>query len=595
MAQPLEDYALVGDTHTAALVGRDGSVDWLCLPRFDSGACFAALLGDERHGRWLLAPDGARRVTRRYRSGTLVLETDFETDGGAVRIVDFMPPRQTHPRLVRIVHGLRGRVSMRMQLIVRFDYGCVVPWVRRRGRLLSAVAGPDALALHTPVETRGHDLTTVAEFAIAAGETTPFMLTWHPSHVRAPRALDPHAALRDTESWWRDWSSRAVYDGRWREQVERSLIVLKALTYAPTGGIVAAPTTSLPEQLSGIRNWDYRYCWLRDATFTLDALLTAGYTQEARAWRDWLLRAVAGSPREMQIMYGAAGERRLTELELDWLPGYEGSAPVRIGNDAARQFQLDVYGEVMDSIHLARRAGIAPDRPAWHLQRVLLEFLESNWREPDEGIWEVRGPPRQFTHSKVMAWVALDRAVKGVERFGLDGPLERWRRLREEIHVEVCRDGFDPDRKTFTQYYGSRELDASLLMIPLVGFLPPSDPRVHGTVEAIERELVHDGLVFRYSTDSTVDGLPAGEAAFFACSFWLADNLALLGRRREARELFERLLSLRNDLGLLAEEYDPVAGRQVGNYPQAFSHVGLINTAHNLARTRGRADHRRSA
>jgi GH15 family glucan-1,4-alpha-glucosidase len=594
MGQQLEEYALVGDTHTAALIGRNGSVDWLCLPRFDSGACFAALLGEEHHGRWLLAPSAvARRVTRRYRPGTLILETDFETDGGAVRIVDFMPPRQTHPRVVRIVHGLRGRVSMRMQLVVRFDYGSIVPWVRRRGRLFSAVAGPDALALHTPVETRGHDLTTRAEFAIGAGEVTPFVLTWHPSHLRAPRPLDAAAALNSTESWWRDWSSRATYEGKWREQVERSLIVLKALTYAPTGGIVAAPTTSLPEQLGGVRNWDYRYCWLRDATFSLEALLTAGYTDEARAWRDWLLRAVAGSPQEMQIMYGAAGERRLTELELDWLPGYEGSAPVRIGNAAARQFQLDVYGEVMDAIHLARRAGIAPDRPAWHLQRVLLEFLESNWEEPDEGIWEVRGPRRQFTHSKVMAWVALDRAVKAVERFGVEGPIERWRRLREEIHVEVCREGYDPDRKTFTQYYGSRELDASLLMMPLVGFLPPSDPRVRGTVEAIDGDLVHDGLVFRYSTDSTVDGLPAGEAAFLACSFWLADNLALLGRRREAHQLFERLLSLRSDLGLLAEEYDPAAGRQVGNYPQAFSHVGLINTARNL--TRGPARQRRNA
>ena len=593
MAQPLEDYGLVGDTHTAALVGRDGSVDWLCLPRFDSGACFAALLGDERHGRWLLTPkDGTRRITRRYRPGTLVLETDFETDSGTARIVDFMPPRQTHPRLVRIVQGLEGHVSMQMQMVVRFDYGSIVPWVRRRGDLLSAVAGPDALALHTPVETRGHDLTTVAEFAVGAGESTSFVLTWHPSHTHAPRPLDPHAALHDTESWWRDWSSRAAYEGKWHEQVERSLIVLKALTYAPTGGIVAAPTTSLPEQLGGIRNWDYRFCWLRDATFTLYALLTAGYTQEARAWRDWLLRAVAGSPREMQIMYGAAGERRLTELELDWLPGYEGSAPVRIGNDAARQFQLDVYGEVMDAIHVSRRVGIPPDRPAWHLQRVLLDFLESNWRKPDEGIWEVRGPRRQFTHSKVMAWVALDRAVKAVERFGLDGPIDRWRALCQEIHAEVCRSGFDSDRNTFTQYYGSRELDASLLMIPLVGFLPPSDSRVRGTVEAIERELVHEGLVFRYSTDSTVDGLPAGESAFLACSFWLADNLALQGRESEARNLFERLVSLSNDLGLLAEEYDPAAGRLVGNYPQAFSHVGLINTARNLARAPGPAHHR---
>jgi GH15 family glucan-1,4-alpha-glucosidase len=594
VSQRIEDYGLVGDTHTAALIGRDGSVDWLCFPRFDSGACFAALLGDERHGRWLLAPaGGVRRVSRRYRPGTLVLETDFETEDGTVRIIDCMPPRQRHPNLVRIVEGLAGRVAMRMQLVVRFEYGSIVPWVSHRRRLFSAVAGPDALTLRSPTETRGEDLTTVAEFAVAAGESVPFVLTWHDSYARAPRAIDPHRAVAETEAWWREWSSRCSYEGEWRDAVERSLIVLKALTYAPTGGIVAAATTSLPEQLGGVRNWDYRYCWVRDATFALYALMTAGYTEEARAWRDWLVRALAGEPKQMQIMYGVAGERRLTELELGWLPGYEGSAPVRIGNGAALQYQLDVYGELMDSLHQARRAGIPSHPTAWHLQRVLLDFLESGWREPDEGIWEVRGPRRHFTHSKVMAWVGLDRAVKAVERFGLAGPVDRWRRLRDEIHAEICREGYDAERRTFTQYYGSSELDASLLMIPLVGFLPPSDRRVAGTVEAVQRELLHDGFVRRYSTSTEVDGLPAGEAAFLTCTFWLADNLALLGRRREARQLFERVLDLRNDLGLLSEEYDPAARRLVGNFPQALSHVGLVNTAYNLTTRRGPAEHRR--
>jgi GH15 family glucan-1,4-alpha-glucosidase len=593
VSQRIEDYGLVGDTHTAALIGRDGSVDWLCFPRFDSGACFAALLGDERHGRWLLAPvGGVRRVSRRYRPGTLVLETEFETEDGTVRIVDCMPPRQKHPNLIRIVEGLAGRVPMRMELVVRFEYGSIVPWVSHRG-LLSAVAGPDALTLRAPIEARGEDLTTVAEFAVGASESVPFVLTWHASYTRAPRAIDAPRAVAETETWWREWSSRCSYEGEWRDAVERSLIVLKALTYAPTGGIVAAATTSLPEQLGGVRNWDYRYCWVRDATFALYALMTAGYTEEARAWRDWLVRAVAGQPEQMQIMYGVAGERRLTELELGWLPGYEGSAPVRIGNDAALQYQLDVYGELMDSLHQARRAGIPSHPTAWHVQRVLLDFLESGWREPDEGIWEVRGPRRHFTHSKVMAWVGLDRAVKAVERFGLAGPVDRWRRLRDEIHAEVCREGYDATRRTFTQYYGSSELDASLLMIPLVGFLPPSDPRVAGTVEAVQRELLHDGFVRRYSTATDVDGLPGGEAAFLVCTFWLADNLALLGRRGEARRLFERVLGLRNDLGLLSEEYNPAARRLVGNFPQALSHVGLVNTAYNLTTVRGPAEHRR--
>jgi GH15 family glucan-1,4-alpha-glucosidase len=595
LSQWIEDYGVVGDTHTAALIGRDGSVDWLCFPRFDSGACFAALLGDERHGRWLLAPaGGVRQIVRRYRPGTLVLETDFETETGTVRIVDCMPPRQKHPNLVRIVQGLGGRVAMRMQLVVRFEYGSIVPWVSQRHGLLSAVAGPDALTLRSPTETRGEHLKTEAEFAVSAGESVPFVLTWHVSYERAPRAIDPHRAVAETEAWWREWSSRCSYEGQWRDAVERSLIVLKALTYAPTGGIVAAATTSLPEQLGGVRNWDYRYCWVRDATFALYALMMAGYTGEARAWRDWLVRAVAGQPKQMQIMYGVAGERRLTELELGWLPGYEASAPVRIGNGAALQYQLDVYGELMDALHQARRAGIPAHPTAWHVQRVLLDFLESSWREPDEGIWEVRGPRRHFTHSKVMAWVALDRAVKAVEQVGLEGPVDRWRGLRDEIHGEVCREGYDAERETFTQYYGSSELDASLLRIPLVGFLPPSDPRVAGTVEAVQRELLHDGFVRRYSTNTEVDGLPAGEASFLACTFWLADNLALRGRHREARRLFERVLDLRNDLGLLSEEYDAAARRLVGNFPQALSHVGLVNTAYNLTTIRGPAEHRRS-
>ena len=594
MSQRIEDYGVVGDTHTAALIGRDGSVDWLCFPRFDSAACFASLLGDERHGRWLLAPaGGVRRVSRRYRPGTLVLETEFESEDGTVRVVDCMPPRQKHPNLVRVVEGVAGRVPMRMQLVARFEYGSIIPWVTHRSRLVSAVAGPDALTLRSPIRTRGEDLTTVGEFAVSPGDSVPFVLTWHVSYQRAPRAIDAGRAVAETEAWWREWSGRCSYEGEWREAVERSLIVLKALTYAPTGGIVAAATTSLPEQLGGVRNWDYRYCWLRDATFALYALMTAGYTAEAQAWRDWLVRAVAGQPRQMQIVYGVAGERRLTELELPWLPGYEASAPVRVGNGAAEQYQLDVYGELMDSLHQARGAGIATNPAAWHVQRVLLDFLESGWREPDDGIWEVRGPRRHFTHSKVMAWVALDRAVKAVERFGLRGPVERWRSLREEIHAEVCREGYDAERKTFTQFYGSSELDASLLMIPLVGFLPPSDPRVAGTVEAVQRELLHDGFVRRYSTRTDVDGLPVGEAAFLVCTLWLADNLALLGRSGEARRLFERVLDLRNDLGLLSEEYDPAARRLVGNFPQALSHVGLVNTAHNLATTGGPADRRR--
>jgi GH15 family glucan-1,4-alpha-glucosidase len=592
MALRIEDYALIGDTHTAALVGSDGSIDWLCLPRFDSGACFASLLGTPEHGRWLLAPatDGYR-ISRRYRPGTLVLETEFTTDTGTVRIVDCMPPRHDLPQVVRLVEGVRGRVTMRMELVVRFDYGRVVPWVRHIDGALSLLAGPDALRLHTPVVTEGRDMTTVATFAVGEHEAVPFVLAWHPAHERAPRALDAAQAVAGTEAWWHDWSAHETVTAPWAGAVERSLITLKALTYAPTGGIVAAATTSLPERLGGARNWDYRFCWLRDATFALYALMLAGHDAEARAWRDWLLRAVAGDPADLQIMYGPAGERRLTELTLDWLPGYQGAAPVRVGNAASGQLQLDVYGEVMDAMHQGRRAGIDHDLASWALQRALLDFIESGWRQADTGIWEVRGPRRHFTHSKVMAWVALDRAVKAVEQFGLSGPVDRWKRVRAEIHDEVCRKGYDPGRETFTQSYGSRELDASLLLIPIVGFLPASDERTRGTMAAIQRELVTDGFVRRYSTSETgeVDGMPAGEGAFLACSFWLADNLALTGRHREARAVFEQLLALRNDVGLLAEEYDPVAKRLVGNFPQAFSHVGLINTAHNLTRTAGPA------
>ncbi len=589
----IEDYALIGDCETAALVGRDGSIDFLCLPRFDSGACFAALLGTPEHGRWLLAPSGnVRRVRRRYRGDTLVLETEYETDSGTVTLVDCMPVRTQQPDVVRMVCGVRGEVAMRMELIMRFDYGAIVPWVHRAPDGLLAVAGPDTLVLRTPVELRGENLTTVADFTVKEGQRIPFVLTWYPSHRAIPPPIDAARALERTHQWWQRWSTRCTYDGTWREAVVRSLITLKALIYVPTGGMVAAATTSLPERIGGVRNWDYRYCWLRDATFTLYALMIAGYADEARAWREWLLRAVAGTPSQLQSLYGLAGERRLTEFEADWLPGYEGSSPVRIGNAAHNQFQLDVFGEVMDVLHCARRGGLHQEESVWHLQRVLLDYLESKWDQPDTGIWEVRGPRRHFTHSKVMAWVAVDRAVKAVESCGHEGPVDRWRGLRTTIHDEVCRRGFNAELGSFVQHYGSSEFDASLLMIPLVGFLPPSDPRVRGTVEAIERHLVRDGFVARYSSASGVDGLPAGEEAFLLCTFWLADNLALLGRHAEARRRFERLLGIRNDVGLLSEQYDPTTRRLLGNFPQAFSHVALVNTAHNLTRTVGPAGHR---
>jgi GH15 family glucan-1,4-alpha-glucosidase len=583
VSSPIEDYALIGDTRTAALVNKSGSIDWWCVPRFDSGACFAALLGDRSHGRWLIAPaNGALGVRRRYRDDSLVLETEFATETGVVRLVDCMPPGENTPNVVRLVEGVAGEVAMQMELIVRFDYGWVVPWVRRADGCLTAVGGPDALLLRTPVPTRGENFTTVSEFRVRAGERVPFVLSWYPSHAPPPPELDVEAAIAGAETWWREWAGRSGYHGPWRDAVIRSAITLKALTYSPTGGIVAAPTTSLPEWIGGVRNWDYRYCWLRDATFTLYALSLSGFREEASAWRDWLLRAAAGTPEQLQVMYGVAGERRLPELALDWLQGYAGSAPVRVGNAAVQQLQLDIYGEIMDALHQSRRAGLPQDGPAWQVERKLLEFLETNYQRPDAGIWEVRGPPQHFTHSKVMSFVAFDRAVKAVERFGGDGPIERWRTIRDLLHREVCEKGYDAAKGAFTQAYGSSKLDASLLMIPLVGFLPPHDPRVRSTVAAIERELVRDGFVRRYLTEDGADGLPPGEGVFFLCSFWLADNYALMGRTAEARALFERLLDLRNDVGLLSEQYDPGARRLLGNFPQAFSHVGLINTAFNL-------------
>ncbi|MFD0252163.1 glycoside hydrolase family 15 protein [Streptomyces sp. NPDC127113] len=585
MHTDIEDYALIGDQQTAALVSTDGSVDWLCLPRFDSAACFARILGDEDNGHWRIAPKGAERCTRRaYRPDTLVLDTEWETEDGSVRVTDLMPQRDRAPDLVRVVEGLSGEVTLRSVLRLRFDYGSVVPWVRRSDGHRVAVAGPDSAWLRSEPEVRswGEDYGTHSEFTVAAGEKVAFVLTWHPSHEPRPPLIDPFVALEHSVEDWREWAARCRYDGPHRDAVVRSLITLKALTYQPTGGIVAAPTTSLPEEPGGVRNWDYRFCWLRDSTLTLGALLSAGYLEEAEAWRDWLLRAVAGSPDDLQIMYGLAGERRLPEFELPWLSGFGGAAPVRIGNDAVNQLQLDVYGEVMDSLSLARQAGMHPRPQMWELQCALMDFLATAWREPDEGLWEVRGGRRQFVHSKVMTWVALDRAVRTLEdhpELG-GGDLEGWRALREEVHREVCEKGYDPERNTFTQSYGSRELDASLLLIPRVGFLPADDPRVVGTVDAIGAELTRDGLVRRYSTEGEpVDGLPGSEGTFLVCSFWYADALHATGRTKEARELFERLVALTNDVGLLAEEYDPAAGRQLGNFPQAFSHVGLVNTA----------------
>ncbi|MFE7776641.1 glycoside hydrolase family 15 protein [Streptomyces sp. NPDC057445] len=589
MAGRIEDYALIGDMQTAALVCRDGTVDWLCLPRFDSHAVFAGLLGTEEHGFWRLGPaypghaEPPTAARRRYRGDSLILESEWDTPRGTVRVTDFMPPRDGAPQLIRIVEGVSGRVPMRSALRMRFSYGRVVPWVHKVDNRTVAVAGPDSVWLDTPTETYGKDLTTYSDFTVSPGDRVAFTISWQPSHREPPALPDPEGSLDATSDFWREWVEHCTYHGPYREAVVRSLITLKALTYAPTGGIVAAPTTSLPEEIGGVRNWDYRYTWLRDAAITLSSLLRTGYREEARAWREWLLRAVAGDPENLQIMYGIAGERELGEAELDWLPGYENSAPVRVGNGAANQLQLDVYGEVTEALHLAHMTGLSRNDYASVLQLKLIRYLEDHWDQPDEGIWEVRGPRRHFVHSKVMAWVAVDRTIKLIESGDADGPLERWRELRDDIHRDVCEKGYDKERNTFTQSYGSKELDASLLLIPQMGFLPPDDKRVIGTIEAIQRELsTPDGFVLRYPTagdEAGVDGLEGDEGAFLACSFWLADDLAMIGRVDEARRLFEKLLSLRNDLGLLAEEWDPRLQRQVGNFPQAFSHVPLIDTA----------------
>jgi GH15 family glucan-1,4-alpha-glucosidase len=586
MASRIEDYALIGDCETAALVSREGSIDWLCWPRFDSDACFAALLGTPEHGRWQIAPrEPPRRITRRYRPKTLILETRFETEDGAATLIDFMPERHRNSDIVRLVVGERGRVPMCMELILRFGYGAHVPWVTRfEDQTLRAIAGPDMVILYTPIAFRGENMTTVGEFDAVAGETTPFVLTYGASHLPAPETPDAGRALEDTEAFWKEWVDKGEPAGRWSEPVVRSLITLKALTYAPTGAILAAATTSLPEYLGGKRNWDYRFCWVRDATRTLLALMGAGYYDEAQAWREWLIRAAAGRPEQMQIMYGIAGERRLTEWELPWLPGYEDSRPVRVGNDAHRQLQLDVYGELMGALEQARQHSLASTESAWALQVALLEHLEEAWREPDESIWEVRSGARHFTFSKVMAWVAFDRAIHGVEEHGLEGPVERWRELRREIHDEVCRRGFDAKLGSFVQAYDAKEVDASLLLMPVVGFLPIDDPRVAGTIAAIEKHLFVDGFVVRYDTEKSEDGLPPGEGAFLPCSFWLVDAYVLQGRLDEARRLFERLLTVCNDVGLLSEEYDPKDRRLIGNFPQAFSHVSLVISAFNLSR-----------
>ncbi|GGS39532.1 glycoside hydrolase family 15 protein [Streptomyces parvus] len=589
VAGRIEDYALIGDMQTAALVCRDGTADWLCLPRFDSHAAFAGLLGTEEHGFWRLGParaegtEPASADRRRYRGDSLILESEWDTPRGTVRVTDFMPPRDGAPQLIRIVEGVSGRVPMRSELRMRFSYGRVTPWVHKVDNRTVAVAGPDSVWLDTEAETYGQNLTTYSDFTVGPGDRVAFTISWQPSHHEPPALPEPENSLEATENFWREWVEQCTYHGPYREAVVRSLITLKALTYAPTGGIVAAPTTSLPEEIGGVRNWDYRYTWLRDAAITLSSLLRTGYREEARAWREWLLRAVAGDPENLQIMYGIAGERELGEAELDWLPGYENSTPVRVGNGAANQLQLDVYGEVTEALHLAHMTGLTRNDYAMGLQLKLIEYLEKHWEEPDEGIWEVRGPRRHFVHSKVMAWVAVDRTIKLVESGDVEGPLERWYELRDDIHRDVCERGYDRERNTFTQSYGSKELDASLLLIPQMGFLPPDDKRVIGTIEAIQRELsTEDGFILRYPTegeDAGVDGLEGDEGAFLACSFWMADDLAMIGRVDEARQLFEKLLSLRNDLGLLAEEWDSNLQRQVGNFPQAFSHVPLIDTA----------------
>jgi len=579
----IEDYGFLSDTQSGALVSRDGCVDWLCLPRFDSPACFASLLGESKNGHWRFFPgEEAVQIKRCYRGDTLILETTLKTATGTVRLIDFMPPRGTNPDLVRIVEGVSGEVMMHMDLIIRFEYGLIIPWVRKTHGGLEAIAGPDGLILRTPIKTRGVDLTTVAEFTVKEGQRIPFVLTWFASHEEPPRPIDAEHALRDTEQFWTEWAGRFKYQGPWRKEILRSLLTLKGLTYAPTGGLVAAATTSLPERIGGVRNWDYRYCWLRDAAFTLVTLLQVGYHDEAAAWRQWLLRAIAGSAAQMQIMYGVRGERWLDERELPWLSGYEHSKPVRVGNAASNQFQLDVFGEVLFAMHESDLAGLKTAEPEWRLQVELMRFLESNWEKPDEGIWEVRGGRKQFTHSKMMAWVAFDRAIKLAQDCNCHAGnhVERWIKIRDQIHREVCEHGYNSRKNAFTQFYGSDALDASLLMMPRVGFLPPSDPRVRGTIEAIGRELMQDGFVLRYRVEQeNVDGLPGQEGSFVPCSFWFANSLYLIGRKEEAKAMFERLLGLQNDLGLLSEEYDPIATCQLGNFPQAFTHLALVNSA----------------
>jgi GH15 family glucan-1,4-alpha-glucosidase len=586
MSSKIEDYGLIGDCETAALVGRDGSIDWLCWPSFDSDACFAALLGDREHGRWLMAPKGEITASsRRYRGDTLILETRFETAGGIVELIDFMPPRGNASDIVRLVRGVEGAVAIRMELVIRFGFGVDIPWVRRSddGSALLMVCGPDMTVLRTPVETRGEDLTTIAEFEVRAGQTVPFVLTYGPSHLPMPAAIDPELALKETKAFWDEWSSRCICKGENRDLVMRSLITLKALTFAPTGGIVAAPTTSLPEKLGGARNWDYRYCWLRDATFTLLALMNSGYTEEALAWHNWLLRAVAGAPIHMQIMYGIKGERRLLEWEADWLPGYEGARPVRIGNAAHAQLQLDVYGELIDAFHQARMTKLKLNDGTWAIECAVLDHLAEIWEKPDHGIWERRGAGRHYVFSKVMTWVAFDRAIKSAIKFGLDAPLERWRSLRATIHRDVCERGFDTELNTFVESYGAKLLDASLLLLPAVGFLPPTDPRISSTIAAIERHMIRDGFVLRHDPrEARDDEFEPIEGAFLACTLWLADAHVLAGDIARAEVLFKRVVAISNDLGLLAEEYDTGAGRQTGNFPQALTHIALINTAQNL-------------
>ncbi len=585
MTSRIEDYAMIGDLGSAAMVGLDGSIDWLCWPRFDSDACFAALLGTPENGRWQIAPkDKNAKITRRYRPNTLILETRFETLDGAATLIDFMPPREENSHLLRLLIGERGEIELHGELILRFGYGATVPWVTRiDDHTMRAVAGPDMVVLHSSAPFRGERFHTVGDFSIKAGEKQSFGLSYALSHKEMPEALDVEQRLAATEQFWTGWAAKNEIECPWDGAVVRSLITLKALTFAPTGGMVAAPTASLPECIGSVRNWDYRFCWLRDATLTLLALMNGGYYEEAQMWRDWLLRAAAGSPSQIQIMYGIRGERRLTEWEVPWLPGYEESKPVRIGNAAHNQRQLDIFGEVMDALYQARRGGLGNAATGWDLERALLAHLEKIWREPDEGIWEVRSGREHFTYSKAMAWLGFDRAIKSAETYNLPGPLDRWRQVRAEIHADVCAYGFDVERGSFVRAYGSKNLDASLLLLPAIGFLPPEDPRIRGTVEAIERELVVDGLVLRYDTATAADGLPAGEGVFLACSFWLVDAYLMLGRRDDAVRLFERLLALRNDLGLLSEQYEPRAKRLVGNFPQAFSHLALVNTASNLS------------